>query len=140
MRKYKIIYKSLLVIMWLSIIFLFSNQNGQISTNLTNNILDKVLWFINNDAAFMIIRKLAHLTEYFILGILVYNLLIEFSSQKILTCSYLICLICSCMDEIHQLFISGRSANIFDVLIDFVGSILGILLMRAFIHKNLSLR
>lgn len=137
MKKFKIFYKSLLVIIWLSVIFLFSNQSGEASTNLTNSFLERVLWFIDNDVTFIIIRKLAHFGEYFILGILIYNLLREFTYKNIVLYSFIICIIFACFDELHQLFIGGRDGKILDVFIDSIGIIIGILIVNKF-NKNLS--
>ena len=64
----KKIVKLLFIIIWLLVIFLFSNQDGSTSTSLTNGILEKYLFFVDSDIFFMIIRKMAHITEYFILG------------------------------------------------------------------------
>lgn len=137
MKKFKIIYKLLLVIIWLSVIFLFSNQSGEASTNLTNSFLERVLWFIDNDMTFIIIRKLAHVSEYFILGILIYNLLKEFTYRNIILYSFILCVIFACFDELHQSFVGGRDGKILDVIIDSVGIIIGILIINKF-NKNLS--
>ena len=140
MRNLKIIYKSILVIIWLLIIYFFSNQSGNTSTELTNGILEKVLWFINNDLTFIIIRKFAHFTEYLILGLLIYNLLKEFSLSKIILISFLLCILFASLDEIHQLFISERTGKLLDVLIDTLGSICCILIINKFSVKSLSKR
>lgn len=135
MKTFKIIYKSLLVIIWLCIIFLFSNQNGAQTTELTNGLLERILWFIDNDLTFIIIRKLAHLTEYLILGMLIYNLMREFTLKQIILYSCLICTLLASFDEIHQLFVGGRDGKILDVLIDSIGSICGIFLINRFIKR-----
>lgn len=135
MKTFKIIYKSLLVIIWLCIIFLFSNQNGAQTTELTNGLLERILWFIDNDLTFIIIRKLAHLTEYLILGMLIYNLMREFTLKQIILYSCLICTLLAIFDEIHQLFVGGRDGKILDVLIDSIGSICGIFLINRFIKR-----
>lgn len=132
----KKIFKLLLIIIWLGIIFLFSNQSGTDSSNLTKGFLERFLWFINNDTVFFIIRKLAHLFEYFILGILIYNLLIEYKISKIILISVLFCIIFASLDEFHQLFIPGRSSKVLDVFIDTIGSYCGILLINLWNKKK----
>ena len=135
MKKKRIILKIILLILWFLVIFSFSNQNGQSSTDLTNGLLERILWFVHNDFTFIAIRKIAHITEYLILGILVYNLLIELFNRNIIKYSILICLLCACFDELHQIFVSGREGIIFDVVIDSVGYIIGILLINKY-KKN----
>lgn len=124
----KKIIKLLLIIIWLIIIFMFSNQNGLESTNLTNGLLEKYLFFIHSDFIFILIRKLAHITEYFILGILVINFINEFNIDKKIIISIFICFILASLDEFHQLFVIGRTGQLLDVFIDMVGFTLGIVI------------
>ena len=125
----KKIIKLLLIIIWLLVIFLFSNQDGSTSTSLTNGILEKYLFFVDSDIFFMIIRKMAHITEYFILGILVLNFINEFKIDKKIVVSILICFILASFDELHQLFIPDRTGCLLDVFIDMIGASLGILIL-----------
>ena len=125
----KKIVKLLLIIIWLFVIFLFSNQDGSTSTSLTNGILEKYLFFVDSDIFFMIIRKMAHITEYFILGILVLNFINEFKIDKKIVVSILICFILASFDEFHQLFIPDRTGRLLDVFIDMIGASLGILIL-----------
>ena len=125
----KKIIKLLFIIIWLFVIFLFSNQDGSTSTSLTNGILEKYLFFVDSDMFFMIIRKMAHITEYFILGILVLNFINEFKVDKKIIISILICFILASFDEFHQLFIPDRTGRLLDVFIDMIGASLGILIL-----------
>ena len=71
MKKISII----LVIIWMIVIFMFSNMNGTISGMQSNGIVTKIADVINYtgniDTLRLIVRKCAHFTEYLILGILV---------------------------------------------------------------------
>ena len=125
----KKIIKLLFIIIWLLVIFLFSNQDGSTSTSLTNGILEKYLFFVDSDIFFMIIRKMAHITEYFILGILVLNFINEFKVDKKIIISILICFILASFDEFHQLLIPDRTGRLLDVFIDMIGASLGILIL-----------
>lgn len=127
MKKY---IKFLLIIIWLIVIFVFSNQNGLDSTNLTNGILERYLFFINNDFIFILIRKMAHITEYLILGILIINFINEFKIDNKIIISIFICFILASLDEFHQLFVVGRTGKLLDVFIDMIGVFLGILLFQ----------
>ena len=81
---------------------------------------------------------MAHFTIYMILGILVTLLVREYnvSFYKCLFISLLVCLLYSISDEIHQLFVLGRSGEILDVLIDTSGSFIGIYVLNKLFRKN----
>ena len=83
-----------------------------------------------------LVRKTAHFTLYFILGIIVYLLFTSYGVKKILFYSILFCFLYSCSDEIHQLFIFGRSGELRDVLIDFIGSLLGVMIAYKFYKRK----
>lgn len=92
----------------------------------------------------VLIRKAAHVTEYGILSIFVsYYIWVSGHRGKSF---YIITLLISVgyavTDEIHQLFVPGRSGRITDVLIDSVGCILGVLLFLLICHliNNRSLK
>ena len=118
----------LALFVWMAVIFYFSHQSGDVSTQISDGVLNTVLSFLPNlfDYAFFsyIIRKFAHFTEYFILGILVYHLMNQyrFVSKKEFIWMILFCVIYAISDEFHQLFIGDRSPKIFDVMIDSLGS------------------
>ncbi len=80
------------------------------------------------------VRKLGHFTEFLILGLLVFITLKSYGVGNI-NIAVLICFLYSCSDEIHQLFVAGRSGNVLDVIIDTIGSICGILILNNFMKK-----
>lgn len=142
----------ILLILWMALIFSFSHQPAIDSDKVSNGVIDKIIHAVeiisnhefNDDELEVIsnylifpVRKLAHFTLYFVLGILFYNVvcLYNIDIKKALLISILFCVIYACSDEIHQLFILGRSGELKDVLIDTLGSILGI-----FIVKNIKRR
>lgn len=127
-RKY---IKWMYVVIWAVIIFIFSSQTGAVSNDNNRFIvtifkhlgldLDQYLGGVSD----FIIRKLAHLTEYFIFYHFVYNALIEdLSKRSALIASLAIVFIYACSDEIHQAFVPGRGPGIKDVLIDTGGGTL----------------
>ena len=122
-----------LLISWLLIIFLFSNQTGPESSNVSNGVL-KIIEDITHipltsDLASFVIRKLAHFTEYAILGILCANLLKNYQklTYKNLIWIFLFCALYAASDEFHQMFVGGRAPRLLDVAIDSCGSAVGIL-------------
>lgn len=74
------------------------------------------------------VRKSAHFFLYFVLGILIINLFKSFElfNYKTIILAILLCFLYACSDEIHQLFIKGRSCEVRDILIDTIGSLSGI--------------
>lgn len=132
MKHIKIILKTIILLFWMILIFLLSNQNGSTSSNLSSDLLYNIFKFFSlpdsliNDFLFVLIRKMAHFTEYFVLGILIINLLKDFKIQKVFIVSALSCLLYATLDEFHQLFISNRSGSIIDVIIDFLGALAGL--------------
>ena len=138
--------KLTLVIIWMTIIFLFSNQKADDSSKLSDGIIVKVAnVFVDRDLSTnereailekytTIVRKTAHFGIYLVLGILVINFLCEYNIKHIILVSIIVCLLYSITDEVHQLFIEGRSGEVRDVLIDTSGSLVGI--YSYYIFKN----
>ncbi|MCI8347220.1 MAG: VanZ family protein [Bacilli bacterium] len=138
---------SILFIVWLLVIFLFSNQNGVSSKQLSRQVLDKIISissYVTNQSIspekkeqiikkyHPIIRKIAHFTIYFILGILVYLAVYLYKKNKKWTIwiSVVFCIIYACSDEFHQILSVGRTFKVKDILIDTLGSLFGILLIK----------
>lgn len=77
-----------------------------------------------------IVRKNAHAFEYLILSILVSGVLLLHNQKGKNALIYImfICLLCAVLDEFNQMFSIGRTSSVEDVLIDFIGSLIGIAL------------
>ena len=141
-----------LVVFWMSLIFYFSSLNGSESTdqskgflyNTIGNIIDifdKNMNDLEKDELINKldhpIRKIAHGSVYFILAILVFFSLNNYNLdiKKFIIISFLICFFYSISDEIHQLFVLGRSGEIKDVIIDSIGSFIGIMIFKRIRYK-----
>ena len=85
-----------------------------------------------------VMRKIAHFSIYMILAIFTYmfieNLNIKSKSEKerlrkniLYTCIF--CIIYAIFDEIHQIYVPGRTGKLIDVIIDTLGSCMGITLL-----------
>lgn len=137
----------------MSVIFSLSNQPASDSTELSDgfisNTIGNVYKVFNKNIGSdelneikvkytHLVRKMAHFTIYMILGILVTLLVREYniSFYKCLFISLLVCLLYSISDEIHQLFVMGRSGEIKDVLIDTSGSFIGIFVFNKLFRKK----
>ncbi len=124
----------ILVLIWMIIIFIMSSFNAEDSANQSNfivNIIANILNINNISLLCLIIRKLAHFTEYLILGTLVINMFTKNNAKKTYLLSILLCIIYAISDEIHQIFVPGRACQIKDILIDSVGSITGVYLFKS---------
>lgn len=127
----------LMVILWMSLIFSFSHQPRENSNKLSTGITERIAVVVENltpnkniniRSFNHILRKNAHFFIYLILGILVANSLkvSKVSGLKLITYTLVICTLYAISDEIHQLFIPGRGGQIQDVIIDSVGSTVGL--------------
>jgi VanZ family protein len=94
------------VVLWAAVIFALSSIPS-LSTGL--GLWDTVL------------RKLAHGTEYAILGALLFRALVRELPAFAAGVAYAI------TDEIHQHFVTGRNASLVDVTIDAAGVLAGII-------------
>lgn len=76
------------------------------------------------------VRKLAHMTEYAVLYILVaipmMCTLRNVGRRRIIVIALFVCVIYAAFDEIHQLFVEGREGKVTDVIIDTAGSLFGL--------------
>ena len=133
----KKIIKYTLLIIWMIIIFLFSNQPAKESSKLSNSFLEKTITIFYKDINTekkeqlikkygLITRKLAHFTIYLVLGVLMLSTISEYNIKTKILVSITLCFLYALSDEIHQLFIIGRSGEFKDVLIDTAGSFIGI--------------
>lgn len=138
-----------LVCLWITLIsFLSSNA---FSSEHTSIIIEPILRFIFpsvpvNTIHFIhrIIRKLAHLTEYFILGVLLFKAswhsfaVQRFKSSALL--SLLLGTAVALADEYHQSFVPGRQSSIYDVGIDAVGIMFALTACILVARKNVVIR
>lgn len=139
------IFKILLILIWMIVIFMFSNEKGAKSTSTSRKVTEAIVQTVSsksieeNEPIIVsldkVIRKLAHYTIYTIGGIVIFNYAKtteKTKKEKILySIDFGACY--AITDEIHQFFVSGRSARIFDVGIDTLGVITGILIYLAII-------
>lgn len=137
-----------IVIVWCTLIFGYSNQNGDISKGTS----DKVVNYIGNifkikeesrEKLTFPVRKCAHFFVYFVLGFLIINMFKTFDvkTSHAIIISAIFCMIFAGSDELHQLFIRARTAKVSDVLLDSSASLLGIylyyLLIRGEYEKSI---
>lgn len=139
----KKVFKYVLVILWMMIIYKFSSDAADISNSKSSLVIEMIAFIgvdvnsIFGELAMLVVRKLGHFTEYFILCMLLIN---SFYKDMTLRGNYKLSLLISflyaCSDEFHQLFVPGRSGQIVDVFIDTIGALLGIFIWNILIIRK----
>ena len=129
----------LYIVLGLIVFFIWDNslQNGGTSDGFSlifakwiAPIANKLGFYGNIWALNRIIRKLAHLTEFTILGGVLYVVLRRYIEYGTVVKTIGMGIVIASLDEFIQLFSLGRSSQLSDVLIDTVGIIIGILVVK----------
>ena len=129
MKKSKVIITSLLwasVVMWMGVIFCLSAQASDESAQLSGGLLAKISELFGAIISEHMLRKLAHMLEYSLLGALCVTAFRASSADYSPVLAFLLCVFYSVTDETHQLFVPGRSGSVYDMLVDSSGALIGI--------------
>ena len=132
MKNKRLVLAWTLLILWMLFIFIMSSFNGVMSSNQSGSIATLIYNIFNisdTEKVSFIVRKCAHVSEFFILGILVINLISKYNVKNSYLISFIVCVLYASSDEFHQLFVPGRSGQVTDVFIDMIGVVLGLLLV-----------
>jgi VanZ family protein len=121
----------ILLVLWLALIFYMSSQVATTSSGLSRIFVEPIQPYAPSFAEDMLttlVRKSAHIFLYFVLGILLFNVLRSYKlkAKKLIGYSILFAGLYAVTDEIHQSFVPGRSAELRDVVIDTIGAALGV--------------
>lgn len=133
------VVKIILIIIWMITVFRFSNQGGTESSSTSAKVTKVIVDVVVNDKKEenkvqiankieKVVRKFAHYTIYTIGGVLIMNYAYTTDKTKKQQTfgSLLFGAFYAVTDEVHQYFVPGRSARVFDVGIDTLGVITGI--------------
>ena len=134
-RERLMLYAPLLI--WIGVIFFLSSGQGSMSQ--TSRIIRPLLEFLFPTAPeetlllyHGLIRKLAHFTEYFVLGLLAFRALANsirlFTGTRRGVLSFGLVLLIALLDELNQSFNPARTGAITDVMIDLTGGLAAILI------------
>ena len=128
----------ILIVAWMGIVFEFYNQKGTKSSNTSRKVTVAVVQAVSDktveenepiiEKTEKVIRKLAHYTIYTVGGFLIMNYTYTTNlklKEKVLY-SIAFGTGYAVTDELHQFFMPGRSARVFDVGIDTLGVLTGI--------------
>ena len=131
-------------VIWMVLIFAFSQQkaeqSGEVSGMITYRMAEGVSEVFGLDwkeEALVEyaeewqhpVRKMAHMTEYAVLACILLGNMLQYPAlrNKAFLWAFLGATAYAATDEIHQLFIEGRSGEVKDVCIDSTGALLGLL-------------
>lgn len=147
--KYFLLWLPAVVIMFG--IFRFSSMDADASSDLSSGIVVHLLTFLGgcsrhqlleNEKLFslaeFLIRKTAHALEYALLGAafaVPFAYQVGLSGKRLAFVSIACAAGYACADELHQLFVSGRSGRLLDVGIDTAGACIGVLLCLLALKK-----
>ena len=152
-QKHTILATLIPVLLVMIMIFCFSAQDGQDSGQLSGEITRFVVrlfvpefdtWTAQLqeevcDTVGLIVRKLGHFTEFFLLG---FTLLLHIDTigKKITVkfpwlIAWGVGTLYAVTDELHQGFVGGRHPAVWDVCIDSSGVLAGVLVMLAILWK-----
>ena len=143
---------SLLVVAIMTAIFCFSAQSASQSSHLSASFARRLFLFfrpalaVYNDeqwqalllATGLYIRKAAHFTEFFALGV---SLRLWFAAlgkpRRALLPAWLLATLYAATDELHQMFVDGRGPALLDVGIDSLGALCGAALVAlCIVHRR----
>ena len=149
-------FRAFLVLLWMSVIFALSGQQGSDSAGLSGWIS----FFLANAAlqlaSFLgfsmdsftaadwgnlihpLVRKIAHASEYAVLSLLLaYCLVLRIRGKvRVAVAAFAIACLYAVADEIHQLLVPGRAGQMRDVFIDGLGALLGSSLYILVSHRS----
>jgi VanZ family protein len=121
------------LIAWLAFIS-FASSDDFNAGNTSRIIGPLILWLFPNTSpetlaiVHFITRKIAHFTEYAILGFLAARAF-RTHQRWFLICVTLV-VVYALLDEYHQSFVPSRTASIFDSLIDMAGGLTALIFIR----------
>ena len=128
------------LIAWLVFISFASSDNFN-AGNTSRIIGPLILWLFPNTPAetlaivHFVTRKIAHFTEYAILGFLAARAFRTSPHPAIKSRWFLICatlvVVYALLDEYHQTFVPSRTPSIYDSLIDMAGGLTALVFIRS---------
>ena len=119
------------------LVFQYTFSTGAFSSSETSRFIDPILRFIIRNPTpeqllfwHYVVRKAAHVTEYCILGVLVYRAFrLDVSRTVIVSVlTMLFVAVAAMMDEFHQSFVPSRGSSMIDVGWDCIGGLISLTL------------
>ena len=137
------------LLLWMVLISIASSSEFS-ALNTSQVIRPLILWVFPNlseervAAIHFLTRKLAHFSEYAVLGILSARAFAssanDFVQRHWFQVALFLILCYALLDEFHQSFVPSRTASIYDSAIDVAGGLTALLVFRAWQKRRLVLR
>jgi VanZ family protein len=123
-----------LLLLWMGVIFLASTGLGRPENS--EKIIDPVLrWLgvVQVGQVHLVVRKMGHVVEYFILGLLLSYFCLSSPWQSLRRWWFAVALlgafVYACTDEAHQLLVPERHGSFVDVMLDTASAAVALLLL-----------
>lgn len=121
------------ILLWM--LFIYWMSTGTFSSENTELIIEPLLKFLMPGISphtikviHALIRKIGHVTEYFVLGVLLFRAFRDFSpaasTWRWAVFAVIVVALYAASDEFHQSFVPSRTASIIDMGIDTAGGVL----------------
>ena len=144
----------IITFLWVAVIFSFSLQPATTSSEVSRGVGE---WLVETFAPFLserreampveqleflhtLLRKAGHFSEFFVLGVLAILSALQTKVRYRLLSALSFCALVAAVDETIQLFVSGRSGQVTDVVLDSVGALCGIVVFvcvrKIFVKKT----
>lgn len=150
----------ILTLLWIAVIFHMSNQDASESSDMSHMILNLFNELFNTKLEDdSILRMIAHSSEFALLTALSYLALsstnkisnktsyaespvklMRSDNEMNIIFTLWFSIINSIFDEYHQLFVTGRDGSIMDVLIDLIGIVIVLIIIRVIFTLYLKTR
>ena len=128
-RKIYIISSWLLVVACMCFIFWMSGFNATESSGMSDSIIRKILDLFGEEFSSFVVRKAAHMLEFFALAMALCNAIYAtFELKATPVIAFACTVLYAVTDEIHQIFVEGRACRIFDVFVDYCGALAGVII------------
>lgn len=149
MKTFFRVFSIILLVCWMGLIFYFSHQTAEKSSSVSGKVVEKVSQVVYPNYEDLtedekhevvaslqgVVRTLAHFCIYGGLGFFAYLAFVSYVTLKYKTRIFWMletCLLYAASDEYHQTFIEGRSMQVSDIVVDFLGSLIAILICIMF--------
>ncbi|MEC9490758.1 MAG: VanZ family protein [Halanaerobiales bacterium] len=124
------------VVIWMGVIYSFSAQSAEESSRLSAGLSKVIYRVITEEVGLKVqlssfhsfLRQGAHFFIFFLLALLLVNAfrVSGYELEKAIIYTLLISLAYAGLDEIHQIYVPGRTAELKDVFVDGLGIVSGI--------------
>jgi len=130
MKSRKLIISVAILVVYMGIIFILSSLPGDLLTP-------------EKEYGFLVDSAIKHFVEFSILGIFMANVFLQLARENVFNRGFLTFSVSvafsafyGVLDEVHQSFVPTRYSTILDMLINMMGSIVGVAIFLAYNHRT----